>query len=181
MKFEHSTVEKYLFRFGSDDTITLNGVTYQLGGGHAVFMLDTESWILSIECDWGNYCYRWCASSHETFKQLLCRLSSDYLLRKLSSQSEINWKKTKKRARELYFQYGGDPDKDRERVKEFLNEVDRVDENEIRFYDFMMEYNPNLWEAGFFVKEFPLQAQLAVEIFMNYLVAELKKEAEEAA
>lgn len=176
MKFEHSTVEKYAFRFGKDDTLTLNGVTYHLDGGHAVFMLDTESYILSIECDWGNYCYRWGATEVETFKQLLCRLNTDYLLRKLSSRSEINWKKTKRRARELYFQHGGDPNNDKERVKEFLNEVDRVDENEIRFYDFMMEYNPDLFEGDFFIKEFPLQAQITVELFEKYLVKQLETE-----
>lgn len=94
----------------------------------------------------------------------------------MSSQSVINWKKTKKRARELYFQCGGDPNGDKERVKEFLNEIDRVDENEVRFYDFMTDHNPELSEGSFFVKEFPMQAQIMAEIFKKYLVEQLKLE-----
>lgn len=111
MKFSHSTVEKYTFKFEENDVLTIDKQTFHLSGGHAVFILDTETYTLSIECDWGNYCYRWGANDYETFKQLMCRVSADYLLRKMSSQSVINWKKTKKRARELYFQCGGDPNR----------------------------------------------------------------------
>lgn len=176
MKFEHSTVEKYAFRFDESDVLIIDNQTYHLSGGHAVFMLDTETYTLSVECDWGNYCYRWGATDYETFKQLMCRVGTDYLLRKMSSPSVINWKKTKKLARELYFQCGGDPNNDKERVREFLNKVDRVDENEVRFYDFMTDHNPELAEGSFFVKEFPIQAQIMAEIFKRYLVKQLKEE-----
>lgn len=124
MKFSHSTVEKYTFKFDESDVLTIDKQTFHLSGGHAVFILDTETYTLSVECDWGNYCYRWGANDYETFKQLMCRINEDYLLRKVSSQSVINWKKTKKRARELNFQCGGDLNNNKERVKEFLNEID---------------------------------------------------------
>ena len=68
--------------------------------------------------------------------------------------------------------------KDKEKIKEFLNEIDSVDENEVRFYDFVTSYAPDLCEGGFFVKDYPVKAKIIVEIFERYLKGELRKENE---
>ena len=40
----------------------------------------------------------------------------------------------------------------------------------------MTDHNPELSEGSFFVKEFPMQAQIMAEIFKKYLVEQLKLE-----
>lgn len=174
MKFSKGTVEKYTFRFQSKDVVVVDKYEVCLGGGYAVFMLDTQNFILAVESDWGAFVYRWCVSERETFKDLMLRIGGQYLCDKISSRSVIDWKKTKKNARQDFFRYG--KCKDKEKIKEFLNEIDSVDENEMRFYDFVVSYAPDLWEGGFIVKDYPLKAKIIVEIFEIYLKSELLKE-----
>lgn len=174
MTFTKGTVEKYQFHFGQEDRVNIDGNEIHLSGGHAVFMLDTVNYTLSIESDYGEFCYRWCASSTETFKDLMLRVGGEYLLRKLSDRTEIDWEKTVRKAKDEFFSYGGC--KDKEKIKEFLNEIKYVDHNEIRFYDFVTSYAPNLFEGSFFVKDYPLQAKVLVAIFERYLKQCLKLE-----
>ena len=176
MTFTKGVVEKYQFRFGEEDVVCIDGKKIHLYGGHAVFLLDTVNYTLSVESDWGEFCYRWCASDRETFKALMLRVGGDYLCNKISDRSEIDWKKTKRHAIKSFFRYGHC--KDREKVKEFLNEIKRVDHNEIRFYDFVCSYAPDLWEGGFFEKDYPMKAKVIVTIFERYLKEELKAEVE---
>ena len=176
MIFTKGTVEKYTFRFQNEDVVEVDKYKVCLDGGYAVFMLDTQHFILSVESDWGAFTYRWCVSERETFKALMLRIGGYYLCDKISSRSEIDWNKTKKNARQDFFRYG--KCKNKEKIKEFLNEIDGVDENEIRFYDFVTSYAPDLWEGGFFVKDYPLKAKIIVEIFERYLKGELRKEIE---
>ena len=174
MVFTKGVVEKYQFRFGNEDFIHIDRNKICLGGGHAVFLLDTVNYTLSVESDWGEFCYRWCATERETFKALMLRVGEDYLCRKISSRSEIDWNKTIRHAIKSFFRYGHC--KDKEQIKEFLNEIKRVDHNEIRFYDFVCSYAPDLWEGDFFEKDYPIKAKVIVAIFEKYLKNELKKE-----
>lgn len=174
MKFTKSKVEKCLFVFGNEDEVKIENQIYQIGGAHATFIVDSDSYTLSIESDWGSYSHKWWADPNEEFKKLLCRIGTDYLLRKISDKTEINWKETKKRAKEAYFRYGAE--KDKERVSEFLRELNHVDNNEVRFYDFMCDHNEALFEGSYFVKEYPIQAQITALIFKKYLLPELQKE-----
>lgn len=176
MKFHKDVVEKYHFRFESEDIIKIDRMTINLSGGSAVFLLDTENYILSVESDWGSYCYRWGASKHETFKDLICRIGSydDYLLNKLANRNVINWKKTKQNAVHAFFRAGGG--ENREENKNFLRAVKDADENEIRFYDLVCSFKSNLWEGGFFVKEYPTSAKIVVKILAEYLVKTLQSE-----
>lgn len=174
MIFAKGIVEKYQFRFGEEDVACIDGKEISLSGGHAVFLLDTVNYTLSVESDWGEFCYRWCASDRETFKALMLRVGGDYLCNKISDRSEIDWKKTKRHAIKSFFRYGHC--KDREKVKEFLNEIKHIDHNEIRFYDFVCSYAPALWEGEFFEKDYPMRAKVVVAIFERYLKEEIKKE-----
>lgn len=174
MIFSKETVEKYQFRFCSEDVINVEGQEIRLNGGHAVFLLDTRNYTLSIESDWGEYCYRWYPSQTETFKDLMLRVGGMYLQQKFSDRTEIDWKKTVRKATEYFFKYG--KCKSAEKRKEFLNEIKNVDHNEIRFYDFVCSYAPDLWEGYFFVKDYPIKVKVIVLIFELYLKSELKKE-----
>lgn len=173
MKFSKEQVEKYQFRFDNEDAITVDGQQINLSGGHAVFLLDTKNFTLSIESDWGEYCYRWVVD-REPFKNLMLRVGGTYLCQKLADRTEIDWKKTERNAIDAFFKYG--KCKDAEKRKEFLNEIGKVDRNEIRFYDFVCSYAPDLWEGYFFEKDYPIRVKVIVEVFEQYLKNELRKE-----
>lgn len=173
MSFTKCNVEKYTFRFERGDEVTIGDMLYQLGGAHAIFVLDIATFTLLIESDWGVYGYRWGVSSQETFKELMTRISEDYLLNKLSDRTEIDWDETEKEAIKCFDIYA----KDKKRKKEFLYELKHVDRNEVRFYDFMEEFTYDT-DASYFCKDYPVRAQVISKIFTKYLIPELKKELE---
>lgn len=176
MKVTHRTVENIIIKFDRNESVVISKKRVcSLSGGYVQFILDCESWTLSIEGDWGNFAYRWYATpSVETFKELLCRLSKGYLLDKISQRTEIDWKKTKRNAIKAFFSYGKNRDKDT--VKEFLGDIDNFVGSEDCFYRFLDEYIENVWDCGIFEKEHPMGAQVTAELFMKYLIPELKKE-----
>ena len=176
MTFTKGVVEKYQFRFGNEDVVNIDGQEICLSGGYAVFLIDTVNYTLSVESDYGEFCYRWSASKNETFKALMLRVGGSYLCGKISDRNEIDWKKTIRNATRDFFRYGNC--KDKEKIKEFLNEIKHVDHNEIRFYDFVCSYAPELWEGEFFEKDYPIMAKVIVEIFERYLKNQLRLEVE---
>lgn len=48
--------------------------------------LDHDNYILSATSDCGDYTYQWCVTPSESFLKLMCRIGSDYLLGKISSE-----------------------------------------------------------------------------------------------
>ncbi|MBQ8622630.1 MAG: hypothetical protein IJ422_10505 [Oscillospiraceae bacterium] len=57
----------------------------------ARFYIDLENYTLCIESDCGNYSYGWKPTpTTESFLHLLSRLTSDYLIQKLASLSEVD-------------------------------------------------------------------------------------------
>ncbi|MBQ8360009.1 MAG: hypothetical protein IJX37_08945 [Oscillospiraceae bacterium] len=61
----------------------------------ARFYLDTQNYTMSIESDCGNYSYGWVPTpDSESFLHLLARMDTDYLLRKISSESVIDGEAT---------------------------------------------------------------------------------------
>lgn len=178
-------IDSYKFYFGSDDKeiVVKRGKPYPrvgLGGGRAFFSVDSANGILSISCDWGEYVYRGFPGKTETFKELLVRLSRDYLLRKISSPTEINWGKTKRFANKMIvcdrWMSGKEKSEALEWVKDFNPGYDGYEETFCNhFYSYFYEYT----DCSVMVKQYPLMACVAVEIFFNYLVPILKKEIEE--
>ena len=173
MSFSKHNVEKYMFRFERGETVTVDDKEYSLGGGHILFVLDCATFTLLSESDWGVYGYRWGVSSGETFKQLMCRIGGNYLCNKISNRIEIDWEKTENNAIEAFNLYA----KNKRCKKGFLIELQFVDRNEVRFYDFMEKY-VNDSEACYFHKDFPLKAKIVVAIFEKYFIPQLKKEIE---
>ena len=180
--FEKSTVECYKFYFNKDEEVVIKkGKPYPrvgLTGGHAFFTLDPIHCILTINCDWGEYSYRGCPSKTETFKELLIRLSKEYLLRKISSETEVNWGKTKRRAnRYIVCDRYLDKEEKSEALRWVKNFEPGYDGNEESFCNGFYGYLQHNWEYfNVMVKEYPLRAYVTVELFFNYLVPELVKE-----
>ena len=172
MKFFKEQVEKYQFRFDNEDIITVDGHKINLDGNHAVFLLDTKNFILAIESDWGRYCFR--CICREPFKDLLLRESGMFIYQMIPNIKEINWEYTKRNAIEKVLK--SDKCKDVDIRKKFLNEIGKVDLNEIRFYDFVCSYAPELWKGAFIYKDYPLGVKILVKIFEKYLKNELRKE-----
>ena len=74
-------------------------------------VIDRDNYTLFIESDCGNYSYGWTPTpKSESFVKLLCRMESEYLLRKISDMSCFDFEKSKEQTytniRE-YFEYDG--------------------------------------------------------------------------
>ena len=180
-KLEKSTTEVYKFYFQSDDEVIIKkGKPYPriyLSGGWAFFTIDNDDGTLHIHCDWGEYTYRGFPGKTETFKELLCRLSRDYLLRKISNETETNWGKTKRNANRAIVcsKYLDKEEKSAalSAIKEFEPGYHGKEESFCNmFYSYMYEWD----DFNVLVREYPLKAMIAVELFFNYLVPELSKE-----
>lgn len=175
MKFEKSYVYKYAFKFDSGEKISVEEMTFTLDGCRAVFIIDSVNFTLHIESDWGVYGYRWGASKSETFKELLCRIGGHYLCSKLSDKTEIDWGQTKTEAITTFYKH-----KHTRKEKEaFLYEIEMIDHNEVRFFDFMEKY-VDCVEDIYIAKDFPRKVKVLVKVFETYLKPQLKKELEEA-
>lgn len=88
---------------------------------YARFYFNLEKYELSIISDCGNYGYQWVATpEHETFLELMARISDDYLLNKLcGSPKTFDYEATK-----AHFYDYADEDDDKERLDEIFKEIE---------------------------------------------------------
>lgn len=180
-KLEKSTAEVYKFYFQAGDELVIKkGKPYPhvgLSGGWAFFTIDNGDYTMHIHCDWGEYTYRGFPGKTETFKQLLCRLSREYLLRKVSSGMETNWSKTKRNANRSIVcdRYLSKKEKS-EALESIKNFEPGFSGREESFCNLFYSYKTDCDDFSVLVREYPLKDQIAVELFFKYLVPELEKE-----
>lgn len=188
MDLAKGTVEKYTMRFGSGDKDLSWGkgkgkTTCGLSGGYLQVMLDLKTYTMAIEGDWGNYTYRWSnCQGGLTFKQLLVDIlrDEDYMLRKLSDCSVINWPKTKKHTVECLFHCHSGAKMTKEEKSEFLNDITNFDGfTEESYSNMVLSHCPEMWEDHFIVKEYPAKAIITVKVLSTYLREALIEELKE--
>lgn len=138
----------------------------------ARFYLDLDNYSLLISSDCGEYSYTWPPSKAESFVHLLARCRSDYLLNKLSDRSVVDALKTYDNIVDLIKSEDYDVD------DSILKEIEEI--CHCFPYDSIAEYVGSTTGLDIsdiyqcIVMDYPNWAKKIVEIFLNYIVPELK-------
>lgn len=150
----------------------------------ADFDFDTNDYSLKIMSDCGNYAYAWTPTPKtESFLALCRRFEPEYLLSKLSRESEINIKATVKNIVE-YIYWNMDYDSRLEDGWEELLEIELSDcetdaETEDYIKGFVEKRNVDIdhyeaWEC--IEKDYPAGARRIVQIFEEHIKPKIPKE-----
>lgn len=145
-------------------------------------IIDSNNYTLFIESDCGSYAYGWTPTPNtESFIRLLCRISSDYLLGKISDMTYFDFDKSKeqtyKNIRE-YFEYDG--------ANEAQEIIETLDYNLDSYYDEGSFYR--VCEEAFYgynvcdsfeiihiEKDYPAGAKKIADIFKNTIQPYLRE------
>lgn len=150
----------------------------------ADFDFDTNDYSLKIMSDCGNYAYAWTPTPKtESFLALCRRLEPEYLLSKLSSETELNIKATVKNVIEyIYLNIGYCPDLEdgwEETLEDELYQRETATEIADYIVRFANECNIDLdcydsWQC--IEKDYPAGARRIVQIFEEHIKPKIPKE-----
>lgn len=137
----------------------------------ARFIFNLDRYELSITSDCGNYGYKWCETPEaESFLELMARIGSDYLLRKIYGSADVfNYEETKKQAYEWY----AEDEEDKAKLDEIFEEIewkgypDSASEFLRAFDDENDGYFIDTWELPEY--EYPPNALKIVSVFEEYI------------
>jgi len=143
---------------------------------YARFYFNLETYELTIISDVGNYGYQWCATpEHESFLELMARITDDYLLGKLcGSPKEFDYEATKAH----FYDYASD-DEDREKLDEIFGEIESryIPDNGETFIEMFENENDGWWTDAW---EYPVYDYTAwqkkiVQIFKDCIKPKIKE------
>lgn len=111
---------------------------------YARFYFNLDKYELNIISDCGNYAYQWVAMpEHESFLEVMARISDDYLLGKLcGSPKEFDYEATKKKL----YDYADEED-DKNRLDEIFEEIEckYIPDNGETFIELFEQENDGWW------------------------------------
>jgi hypothetical protein len=136
---------------------------------YARFYFNLDKYELNIISDVGNYAYQWGASEHESFLELMARITDDYLLGKLcGSPKEFDYEATKAH----FYDYADDED-DKKHLDEIFEEIEcnYIPDNGETFIELFEQENDGWWCD---VWEYPIYKYTAwqkkiVSVFKNHI------------
>jgi len=138
---------------------------------YARFYFNLEKYELNIISDCGDYSYKWMATpEHESFLELLARINSDYLIRKLcGSPRTFNYEKTK----ENFYKYADEEEKNKlDTIFEYMNTPSSGD----AFLEMLENYSLDFsepWECLEY--EYNFQQRRIVNIFEQHIQPAIKE------
>ena len=143
---------------------------------YARFYFNLEKYELTIVSDCGNYAYQWVATpEHESFLELMARITDDYLLGKLcGSPKEFDYEATKAH----FYDYADDED-DKKHLDEIFEEIEckYIPNNGETFIELFEQENDGWWSD---VWEYPVYDYTAwqekiVSVFKNHIQPVIRK------
>ena len=142
---------------------------------YARFYFNLEKYELNIISDCGNYSYKWIATpEHESFLELLARIDSDYLIRKLcGNPSTFNYEETK----ENFYKYADEEEKDKlDTIFEYMDTPSDTPSSGDEFLEMLENYSLDFsepWE--YIVYEYNSWQTRIVSIFEKYIQPAIKE------
>lgn len=139
--------------------------------------LDHDNYCLTAVTDCGDYSYQWCATPNtESFVKLMARINDDYLLVKISSESELNTEQTKIDNIDMLKDYFEGKPSDLEDLIAEINNIEDCGE-ELLFIKIDEIVDGHLESCDIdIVKDYPFQAKIFVRIFKEILQPMLREE-----
>ncbi len=112
---------------------------------YARFYFNLDKYELTIISDVGNYSYQWVATpEHESFLELMTRITGDYLLGKLcGNPKEFDYEATK----EHFYEYAYDDEDIKKRLDETFEEIEGryIPDNGETFLEMFEQENDGWW------------------------------------
>lgn len=150
----------------------------------ADILLNHDTYTLLVSSDCGNFTYGWTPTpGAESFLHLMCRVNSEYLLRKISKETEFFLDKSKKATVEnIRSVCEDDDDMTKGELEDLCNEImDIEDCGEECFcrsaIDSMDDHHlMDSFELLSVVKDYPAGAKTFVKLFCEVLQPELRKQ-----
>lgn len=167
---EPKTTE-YCFRLEKEDDLYYN-CTW------ARFLLNHDTYVLSIESDCGSFSYGWSVTKAELFNELMVRIDKWYLLDKIASESVLNLEESKRKTIENIkesFEFELLPNRQQEYIIEEINDIEaNTEEGFYRAVDKTLDYDISS-ENIETEMNYPLRARVICDFFEKYLQPELRK------
>lgn len=176
IKTENPKVTRYSLKFTIQDNPEIHSRCMW-----ADIYLDHERYTLMAHTDCGNYIYGWPVTTAETFLELMCRITSSYLLGKISKEKVFDLKDSKDSMIELLNEWITEAENEEaaEKLRCQIVEVEAIDDcGEEGYVNNMDKIFPDLipYEQIVVVKDYPVWAKTFCEVFINYLQPILKEE-----
>lgn len=143
----------------------------------ARFMFNLDRYELTITSDCGNYGYKWCESTKESFLELMARCDYGYMLDKLYGRANIfDYEATKKHIYEILGNYDDD---DKEKLDEIFDECECYGEPESA-EEFLQVFGRNndgyftdMWE--YVQYDYPANALKIVQVFEDCIRPKIRE------
>lgn len=148
----------------------------------ARFILDYDTWRLTINSDAGDYTYQWGNNDkNDNFTNLMARVNSDYLLNKMSNRNKFFIDKSKANTIQKIEENGWDcfginSKEEWEKIKQKINEIDDSSSEEYFFREVDSIVPQIDFECIEIVKDYPYGAYVAIDLFIKYIQPLLKEE-----
>jgi len=148
----------------------------------ARFILDYDTWRLTINSDAGDYTYHWGNNDkNDNFTSLMARVNDDYLLNKMSNRSRIYIDKSKEATIQTIEENGWDcfGIKSEEEWKEIKQEINDIDDcsSEEYFFREVDSIVPQIdFECIEIIKDYPYGAYVVIGLFNKYIQPIIKEE-----
>lgn len=143
---------------------------------YARFYFNLDKYELNIISDVGNYAYQWVATpEHESFLELMARITDDYLLGKLCGSPKVfDYEATK-----AHFYDCADDEDDKKRLDEIFEEIEYkyIPDNGETFIELFEQENdgwwPDVWEYPIY--EYTACQKKIVSVFRNDIQPVIRK------
>jgi hypothetical protein len=143
---------------------------------YARFYFNLDKYELNIISDVGNYAYQWVATpEHESFLELMARITDDYLLGKLCGRpKEFDYEATKAH----FYDYADDKD-DKKHLDEIFEEIEYkcVPDNGETFIELFEQENDGWWCDAweYLIYEYTAWQKKIVSVFKNHIQPVIRK------
>ena len=143
----------------------------------AIINFDSENGTMTACTDAGNYAYRW-TETGDKFFELMSKVKSDYLIRKISDKNDFDINRFFTELRE--FEEDNNDNEQKKIIDKAIDDFPREDighsyDLTLAYFQDIAGFDDSLWDGYVDVLDYPYQAKSFVRIFTEELQPRLKE------